>query len=427
VINRTTLDCGLRIITDTDATVRSASVGYFVNIGSRDEAPAEAGASHFLEHVLFKGTARRSAKEISSSIENLGGGINAYTTNEFTSFYAKVVDEDLPLAVDVLSDVITSAVVTESEFENERNVVFQEMAMRDDDPQDCAEEAFASAFWGEHPLGVSILGTKESMNAITRDQIFNYYKSHYKPEAMVVSAAGNINHQKFVELVETNLKRDNFLVGANAPKVRDYHQFTPTPSARVKIHNGQFEQCNLFLGLEAIGRNDPRAIALKVLTIAIGNGMSSRLFQEIREKRGLVYSVDGLVRRYVGSGYFAVYAGCAADKATEVVKLVREILNEVAEKGITDEEFNRGKNAVRAGVLLAGEDSAYRMDRIGSAEVWDGYAKSPDEMMAELKAVTKSEVEEIAREFFVRPLTLGLAGPAGSAGLEISEFERILQ
>ena len=171
MISRTTLDCGLRIITDTDATVRSASVGYFVNIGSRDEAPAEAGASHFLEHVLFKGTSRRSAKEISSSIENLGGGINAYTTNEFTSFYAKVVDEDLPLAVDVLSDVITSAVVTKEEFETERNVVFQEMAMRDDDPQDCAEEAFSSAFWGAHPLGVSILGTKESMSAISRDQI----------------------------------------------------------------------------------------------------------------------------------------------------------------------------------------------------------------------------------------------------------------
>jgi predicted Zn-dependent peptidase len=411
VINRTTLDCGLRIITDTDATVRSASVGYFVNIGSRDEAPAEAGASHFLEHVLFKGTSRRSSQEISSSIENLGGGINAYTTNEFTSFYAKVVDEDLPLAVDVLSDVITSAVVTNEEFETERNVVFQEMAMRDDDPQDCAEEAFGSAFWGNHPLGVSILGTKDSMNAITRDQIFDYYKSHYKPEAMVVSAAGNINHDKFVDLVKQNLERDNFLVG-NAPiKSRDYAAFTPTPSAKVTIHNGNFEQTNLFLGLEGVGRKDPRSTALKVLTIAIGSGMSSRLFQEIREKRGLVYSVDGLVRRYVGSGYFAIYAGCAPDKAGEVIKVAREILNDVAANGITDEEFNRGRNAVRAGILLAGEDSAYRMDRIGSAEIWDGYARNSEEMMADLNTVTKTQVEEIAREFFVRPLTLGLAGP----------------
>ncbi len=419
MINRTTLDCGLRIITDTDATVRSASVGYFVNIGSRDEAPAEAGASHFLEHVLFKGTARRTSQEISSSIENLGGGINAYTTNEFTSFYAKVVDEDLPLAVDVLSDVITSAVVTNEEFETERNVVFQEMAMRDDDPQDCAEEAFGTAFWSDHPLGVSILGTKESMNAITRDQIFSYYKSHYKPEAMVVSAAGNINHDHFVDLVKQNLERDNFLVG-NAPvRIRDYSAFTPKPSAKVKIHEGKFEQTNLFLGLEGVGRKDPRSTALKVLTIAIGSGMSSRLFQEIREKRGLVYSVDGLVRRYVGSGYFAVYAGCAPDKALEVVKIAREILQDVAANGITDEEFNRGKNAVRAGVLLAGEDSAYRMDRIGSSEIWDGYAKSPDEMMADLLKVTKDEVEEIAREFFVRPLTLGLAGPkANQAALE---------
>ena len=419
MINRTTLDCGLRIITDTDATVRSASVGYFVNIGSRDEAPAEAGASHFLEHVLFKGTSRRSAKEISSSIENLGGGINAYTTNEFTSFYAKVVDEDLPLAVDVLSDVITSAVVTNEEFETERNVVFQEMAMRDDDPQDCAEEAFGSAFWGDHPLGVSILGTKESMSAITRDQIFNYYKSHYKPEAMVVSAAGNINHDKFVDLVKENLLRDNFLVGGQQPKARDYAPFTPQPKMRVNIHNGNFEQTNLFLGLEGVGRKDPRSTALKVLTIAIGSGMSSRLFQEIREKRGLVYSVDGLVRRYVGSGYFAIYAGCAPDKAAEVIKVAREILNDVAANGITDEEFSRGKNAVRAGVLLAGEDSAYRMDRIGSSEIWDGYAKSPDEMMSDLNLVTKEQVEEIARQFFTRPLTLGLAGPkADAAALE---------
>ena len=423
MINRTTLDCGLRIITDTDATVRSASVGYFVNIGSRDEAPAEAGASHFLEHVLFKGTSRRSAKEISSSIENLGGGINAYTTNEFTSFYAKVVDEDLPLAVDVLSDVITSAVVTNEEFETERNVVFQEMAMRDDDPQDCAEEAFGSAFWGDHPLGVSILGTKESMSAITRDQIFNYYKSHYKPEAMVVSAAGNINHDKFVDLVKENLLRDNFLVGSQTPKARDFAPFTPQPKSRVNIHNGNFEQTNLFLGLEGVGRKDPRSTALKVLTIAIGSGMSSRLFQEIREKRGLVYSVDGLVRRYVGSGYFAIYAGCAPDKAAEVIKVAREILNDVAANGITDEEFNRGKNAVRAGVLLAGEDLAYRMDRIGSSEIWDGYAKSPDEMMSDLNLVTKSQVEEIARQFFTRPLTLGLAGPKADA----SALEELLK
>lgn len=419
MINRTTLDCGLRIITDTDATVRSASVGYFVNIGSRDEAPAEAGASHFLEHVLFKGTARRTSQEISSSIENLGGGINAYTTNEFTSFYAKVVDEDLPLAVDVLSDVITSAVVTNEEFETERNVVFQEMAMRDDDPQDCAEEAFGTAFWGDHPLGVSILGTKESMNAITRDQIFNYYKSHYKPEAMVVSAAGNINHGHFVDLVKQNLERDKFLAGSSPVKTRDYSPFTPKPTAKVKLHEGQFEQTNLFLGLEGVGRNDSRSTALKVLTIAIGSGMSSRLFQEIREKRGLVYSIDGLVRRYVGSGYFAIYAGCAPDKALEVVKIAREILQDVADNGITDEEFNRGKNAVRAGVLLAGEDSAYRMDRIGSSEIWDGYAKSPDEMMADLLTVTKDQVEEIAREFFIRPLTLGLAGPkANQSALE---------
>ena len=423
MISRTTLDCGLRIITDTDATVRSASVGYFVNIGSRDEAPAEAGASHFLEHVLFKGTSRRSAKEISSSIENLGGGINAYTTNEFTSFYAKVVDEDLPLAVDVLSDVITSAVVTKEEFETERNVVFQEMAMRDDDPQDCAEEAFSSAFWGAHPLGVSILGTKESMSAISRDQIFNYYKSHYRPEAMVVSAAGNINHDKFVELVKQNLLRDNFLSGNSAPKSRDFNAFTPTPTKRVNIHNGNFEQTNLFLGLEGVGRKDPRSTALKVLTIAIGSGMSSRLFQEIREKRGLVYSVDGLVRRYVGSGYFAIYAGCAPDKAAEVIKVAREILNDVASNGITDEEFSRGKNAVRAGVLLAGEDSAYRMDRVGSSEIWDGYAKSPDEMMSDLNLVTKEEVEEIARQFLTRPLTLGLAGPKADA----AELEELLK
>lgn len=426
MINRTTLDCGLRIITDTDATVRSASVGYFVNIGSRDEAPAEAGASHFLEHVLFKGTSRRSSKEISSSIENLGGGINAYTTNEFTSFYAKVVDEDLPLAVDVLSDVITSAVVTNEEFETERNVVFQEMAMRDDDPQDCAEEAFGSAFWGNHPLGVSILGTKESMSAITRDQIFDYYKSHYKPEAMVVSAAGNINHDKFVDLVKENLERDNFLVGKNDFKSRDYSSFTPAPCAKVNIHKGNFEQTNLFLGLEGVGRKDPRSTALKVLTIAIGSGMSSRLFQEIREKRGLVYSVDGLVRRYVGSGYFAIYAGCAPDKALEVVKISREILNDVASNGITDEEFDRGRNAVRAGILLAGEDSAYRMDRIGSAEIWDGYARNSEEMMADLNSVTKSQVEEIAREFFVRPLTLGLAGP-GSNQADQNKFEEALR
>ena len=421
-IQRTTLNSGLRIITDDDPTVRSASVGYFVNVGSRDEAPEDSGASHFLEHVLFKGTKRRTAKEISSSIENLGGGINAYTTNELTSFYAKVVDEDLPLAVDVLSDVITSAVVSEEEFENERNVVFQEMAMRDDDPQDLAEEAFGRAFWGDHTLGISILGTKDSMNAITRDQIYRYYKDHYRPENIVAAAAGNVKHDDFVALVKKNLDRDGFLVGNQPPFIRDFSAFTPSSKKRVELHSGDFEQTNLYLGLPGVGRNDPRTMALRVLVIGISGGMSSRMFQEIREKRGLVYTVDGFMRRYVGAGYYAIYAGCSPEKTGEVVKLIRKILLDVAANGITQEEFERGHNAVRANILLAGEDSGHRMDRIGSTEIWDGAAKTTDDLMRELSQVTIAEVNKLAAEFLTKPLTLGLAGPQKST----AEFERIL-
>jgi predicted Zn-dependent peptidase len=413
---------GLRIVTEEVPSVRSAAVGIWVNVGSRDETPAVAGASHFLEHLLFKGTKRRSALEISSSIEEVGGEMNAFTSKEYTCFYARVIDTDLPMAIDVVSDLITSSIVSALDVDAERKVVLEEIAMRDDDPSDLVHDLYAETYYGDTQLGRPILGTVESIKSMSRNAVFNYYKKRYLPQDLVVAVAGNIKHKKVVEMVERALSADGFLDVKGAPQIRGNEGIRKAKQTSVGLMTRKTEQAHMFYGMEGVARHDDRRFAMGILASALGGGMSSRLFQEIREKRGLAYSVYAYAQQFAGSGQIGFYAGCNPTKAIEVIEIIREVLHDVAEHGVTHEEINRAKGAVRGSLVLSQEDSGSRMSRIGKNEIVYGHVMGFDEILKEISSVTHEDVRKVASEFLTKTPTLALVGPFKSE----STFEKVL-
>jgi predicted Zn-dependent peptidase len=421
-VRRTVLPSGLRIVTEEVSSVRSAAVGIWVNIGSRDEAPATAGASHFLEHLLFKGTPSRNALEISSAIESVGGEMNAFTSKEYTCFYARVIDTDLPMAVDVISDLITSSIVTAEDVDAERKVVLEEIAMRDDDPSDLVHDLYAETYYGDTALGRPILGTIDSINNMSRSTVFNYYKKRYLPQDLVVAVAGNIKHKRVVAMVEEALSRDDFLDVQGTPQIRPNTPVKRGKQGRVGIIYRKSEQAHMFYGMEGVARNDDRRFTMGVLSSALGGGMSSRLFQEIREKRGLAYSVYSYAQQFAGSGQIGFYAGCNPTKATEVINIIQEVLADVASNGMSHEEIQRAKGAVRGSLVLSQEDSASRMSRIGKSEIVYGDIMGFDEILKAVARVTPEDVRVIASEFLTKTPTLGVVGPYKSE----SHFERVL-
>ena len=413
---------GLRIVTEEVPSVRSAAVGIWVNVGSRDETPAVAGASHFLEHLLFKGTSRRSALEISSSIEAVGGEMNAFTSKEYTCFYARVIDTDLPMAIDVVSDLITSSIVSALDVDAERKVVLEEIAMRDDDPSDLVHDLYAETYYGDTQLGRPILGTVESIKTMSRNAVFNYYKKRYLPQDLVVAVAGNIKHKKVVEMVERALSADGFLDVKGAPQIRGNEIMRKAKQSSVGLITRKTEQAHMFYGMEGVARHDERRFAMGILASALGGGMSSRLFQEIREKRGLAYSVYAYAQQFAGSGQIGFYAGCNPTKAIEVIEIIREVLTDVAEHGMTHEEIDRAKGAVRGSLVLSQEDSGSRMSRIGKNEIVYGHVMSFDDILKEISSVTHEDVRKVASEFLAKTPTLALVGPFKSE----STFEKVL-
>ena len=413
---------GLRIVTEEVPSVRSAAVGIWVNVGSRDETPAVAGASHFLEHLLFKGTTRRSALEISSSIEAVGGEMNAFTSKEYTCFYARVIDTDLPMAIDVVSDLITSSIVSALDVDAERKVVLEEIAMRDDDPSDLVHDLYAETYYGDTQLGRPILGTVDSIKSMSRNAVFNYYKKRYLPQDLVVAVAGNIKHKKVVEMVERALSANGFLDVKGAPQIRGNEVLRKTKQTPVGIITRKTEQAHMFYGMEGVARHDDRRFAMGILASALGGGMSSRLFQEIREKRGLAYSVYAYAQQFAGSGQIGFYAGCNPTKAIEVIEIIREVLADVAEHGMTHEEIDRAKGAVRGSLVLSQEDSGSRMSRIGKNEIVYGHVMGFDEILKEISSVTHEDVRKVASEFLTKTPTLALVGPFKSE----STFEKVL-
>ncbi|MGI8900286.1 MAG: M16 family metallopeptidase [Nocardioides sp.] len=412
LVRRTVLPGGLRVVTEAMPGVRSAAIGVWVGVGSRDEVPTLSGASHFLEHLLFKGTPSRTALEISVSLDEVGGEFNAFTAKEYTCFHARVLDQDLPLAVDVLGDMITSSLITAEDVEAEREVILDEIAMHDDDPDDVVHNLWAAQAWGSSPLGRPIAGTAESIRSLSRTQITRYYRSRYSPQNMVVAVAGNVDHANVVRLVRTAFSRSAFLAETGA---------RPTPVRRGtrphRVSHGQtvikrpFEQVNLVLGVDALIRTDERRYALGVLNAALGGGTSSRLFQEVRERRGLAYSVYSYAAHYADAGAFAVAVGCLPSKVDDVLTVVRSELDRLAADSITREELERGKGQLRGGLVLSLEDSVSRMARVAKAELLYDELPSLDEVIARVDAVTLEDVGGLARDLLTQRQTLAVVGP----------------
>jgi predicted Zn-dependent peptidase len=422
-VRRTVLPSGLRIVTEEVPSVRSAAIGIWVNVGSRDETPAVAGASHFLEHLLFKGTTRRTALEISATMEAVGGEMNAFTSKEYTCFYARVIDTDLPMAIDVVSDLITSSIVSALDVDAERKVVLEEIAMRDDDPSDLVHDLYAETYYGDTTLGRPILGTIKSIKEMSRSSVFNYYKKKYLPQDLVVAVAGNIKHKRVVAMVEDALSRDNFLDVKGTPQIRLNTPVKTKPMQSVGLLTRKTEQAHMFYGMEGVARSDDRRFAMGVLASALGGGMSSRLFQEIREKRGLAYSVYAYAQQFAGSGQIGFYAGCNPTKAIEVVEIIREILADVAENGMSHEEIERAKGAVRGSLVLSQEDSGSRMSRIGKNEIVYGQVMGFDDILKAISRVNPTDVREIASEYLTKSPTLALVGPFKNE----AKFEKVLR
>ena len=411
VVRRTVLPSGLRIISERVPGARSATIGVWVGVGSRDESPALHGCSHFLEHLLFKGTGERSALDISIALDAVGGEFNAFTAKEYTCFHARVLDDDVPLAVDVLGDMITSSLITADDVEAERDVILDEIAMHDDDPDDVAHNLFSSLAWGDSPLGRPIAGTVASIEAMNRDQVRRFYRRHYRPERMVVSVAGSVDHARLVRLVRRSFARQGFLDGTAEPVVARRHDRSRKAGSGVVEATRQFEQVNVVLGMQGLTRSDPRRFALGVLNAALGGGTSSRLFQEVREKRGLAYSVFSFASQHVDAGLVGVSVGCLPAKLEQVLAVVRAELTKVAEAGITAEELARGKGQLKGGLVLGLEDSASRMTRLGKSELVDDELLSIDEVLARVEAVTLDDVRTLAAELFAGPEILAVVGP----------------
>ncbi len=404
------------MVTETMPGVRSVTFGIWVGVGSCDETQAEAGASHYLEHLLFKGTARRSALEISEAIDALGGEINAFTGKEYTCFYARVLDEDLAVAIDVVTDLVTSSQIQAADVESERGVILEEIAMHDDDPADAVHDEFAAAMYGNSPLGRPILGTVESIEGLSRDTIAGYYTGRYAPQDLVVSAAGNLDHDRVVELTRQALDRPGWLDGAAAPAAPRMTTPDPEPVADqdlgvTRLLRRPTEQANVVLGVPGLSRVDPRRYALGVLNAAFGGGMSSRLFQEVREKRGLAYSVYSYSSQYAGSGLLGVYAGCLPPKTDEVLRICRGELATVLAEGLTEPELVRAQGQLRGSLVLGLEDSASRMTRLGKAELLYDEWLSVEDVLGRIEAVTLDQVHAVTRELLGEPLTLAIVGP----------------
>ena len=411
-ITRTVLDGGLRVVTESLPAVRSVALGIWVGVGSRDEDEAHAGATHYLEHLLFKGTRRRTALEISAEMDAAGGEMNAFTAKEYTCYYARVLDADLPLAVDILSDMVTSSLIAPKDVDAERNVVLEEIAMNDDDPTDTAHEAFSAKLFGDTPLGRPILGTVNSINAITREQIFEHYQARYTPEHLVVAAAGSVDHDLVVRLVTEAFGPALDRVAEPAPpRLNGHPGFGAAAGVGTTLVSRGIEQANLVLGCEALARTDDRRFALGVLNAAFGGGMSSRLFQEVREKRGLAYSVYSFSAQHADTGMWGIYVGCLPAKADEVLAICAEEINRVIGSGLTDAELARGKGQVRGSIVLGLEDPSSRMSRLGKSELVYPRLEPVDEVLTSIDAVTHDDVRAVAAEILTRSKALAVVGP----------------
>lgn len=397
-VRRSILPGGIRVITERMPSIRSVSIGFWVGVGSRDEQPGMLGSTHFLEHLLFKGTKQRSALDIAQAFDEVGGESNALTAKEHTCYYARILNDDIAMAIDVLADMVSDAVIDPELLEQERGVILEELAMDQDDPTDVAFENFVQQLMGEHPLGRPIGGTPQEIQEVPRPAVWEHYQKFYTPDRLVISAAGGIDHAQIVRLVlESLAKRGWDLREGVAPVARRERQESAiVPGATVHELDKKFEQTNIVMGCPSIIAGDERRYAMSVLNSALGGGMSSRLFQEIREKRGLAYSTFSFSGSYSDAGYFGMYAGCLPAKVNQVQELLHEEFQKVASHGLAPQELTKVIGQLGGATIMGAEDAGSRMSRLGRAELDSGKYTSLDELLQRIRAVTLDEIHELA-------------------------------
>ena len=419
-VRRSVLPSGVRILTEHVPGSQSVSVSFSVAVGSRDETNNHFGSTHFLEHLLFKGTKTRTAMDIAVAFDSVGGSSNASTGKEHTSYYAKVQDKALPIAVEVIADMLTSSLIDETEFENERPVILEELAMNDDDPQDVVHEAFSSAVLGDHPLGRPIGGTIETITAVSRAAVWEHYQNNYRPQDLVVAAAGSVDHQELIKLVEQGLSVAGWDLGLQAKPVprRLLNPANISRGTKLNVIHRPISQVNIMVGSEGLYVDDPRRYAMGVLNTVLGGGMSSRLFQEIREKRGLAYSVYSFNQGYSDAATFGLYAGCSPAKAKEVTELMIAELDKVAQSGITSEELELARGNISGSLALKFEANQARMSRLASAEIVAGEFMDLDETIERFEAVELSQVQALAQDLIGLPRSIVAVGDVSETMFE---------
>jgi predicted Zn-dependent peptidase len=424
LVRRSVLPSGVRILSEQVPGARSATLGYWVAVGSRDERPGTPsttdassgesgfGSTHFLEHLLFKGTDKRTAFDIAIAFDSVGGEHNALTAKEHTCYYAKVRDSDVGMAIDTLTDMVTSSKLDPVEFENERGVILEELAMAEDDPADVASENLFAAVLGDHELGRPIGGTPEAIRRVSRDAVLEHYRANYRPQDLVITAAGAVDHDDLVARVTGALVDAGWDLATPARPVerRVLTASTITRQSALVVVPRPIEQVHLLVGMPGLTASDDRRLTLSVLSSILGGGMSSRLFQEIREKRGLAYSVYSFAASYSDAGIFGMYGACSAAKARQVADLMLGELRRLAEDGVTEEEMRRAHGQLSGASALALEESDTRMSRLGRAEITLGEFTDLDENLRRLFLVTAEDVRQLARDLLNQPLSLSAVG-----------------
>ena len=412
-----TLSNGIRVVSETLPKSRSVSIGVWVKVGSRHEPQEIGGISHFIEHLFFKGTEKRTAKDIAIEMDSLGGEMNAFTSQETTTYYAKVVDEHLPVAVDILSDILLGSKFDPIEMEKERKVILEEIKGVEDTPDDYIHEFFTSTVWPDNPLGRPILGTKETIKALKHEDIISYIDRYYSPKEIVISVAGNFEHTQLIELLNTSFGR---LSRAGVPK----KEVTPEFSHAVAVRKKQLEQVQVCIGCRGMNYMHEDRYVISALNTVLGNSMSSRLFQEVREQNALAYSIYSYVTSYRDTGLLTVYAGTDPTNTLEVLRLVTRELKKIKDEGITQAEEMRVKNQIKGTLVLSLESSNSHMSRLARQEIYFGKYISIDDIIRGVEKVTSEQVQRLAQQLFTRDnLSLAILGPLSRSDVPDSVLE----
>ncbi len=405
-VSKTRLPNGVRILTRKMPYVRSVSMGVWVGVGARDEALSESGLSHFIEHMIFKGTARRTAYQIAKAFDVIGGQTNAFTAMETTCYHARVMDAHLDTMVDILSDIFLNSVFDEKEVEKERPVIFQEIGMVEDNPEEYAHMLSERAYWGDHPLGRSILGTRENVITFNADMIRDFFHRFYQPDHIVISAAGNVEHDRLVDLIAPAFA--SVRTGDGLPK-----RVTPAGRSGVHAHPRDIEQAHICLETRGMSAVDPRRFAFSLINTLLGGNMSSRLFQEIREQRGLAYAVYSFASSYADAGAFGVYAAVHPQRIEETVELALVELRRMKSETVDPQELRDAKEFTKGCLLLSSESVDNQMARLAQNEIHFGEYFTVNQVIDNIEAVTPDEIQATARSLFqTEQLTLTLLGPA---------------